>query len=225
MAVVDQRRGWEYDFWEVHTVPLPQGGGELRISHGGRTRWGSAGADGLGTNATAAHFGLDAGAIRAEEWDAATTLAKPIRHALFMTVRCTAGYSVYPAAPGTTASVCRGRRRRAKAPPLGARFRLALTGKQINALAPAWKKPILKAIARYGMIVGDTLGGTGNSFGLLTESDIQYEALGYRGRFAELGKKWDVPKYKGAYVFDIGSGVRWRRHLRVVHPCVSRRSC
>jgi hypothetical protein len=226
MAVIDQAGGWEYDFWQVRTVPLPATGGEVRISHGGRTRWGTADSDALGTNATAAHFALGAGVIRAEEWDAATSSGKPIRHALFIGVRCTAGYSVYPAAPDTTASVCRGRRKRAKAPPLGARFYLDMSGAQIDTLpVPTWKRPILKAMARYGMIVGDTGGNRHTSFGVSAESDTQYRAFGYRGRYSELGRRWGVPTYKGAYVFDIASGVHWRRRLRVVDPCVSRGTC
>ena len=96
MAVIDQQTGWEWDFWQVKSKP--PGGGTLVVSHGGRTR---AGGDGLGSNATAAHFGLQAGVIRAEEWAAGR-----IDHALFMTVRCSAGASVYPAAPSTTAASC-----------------------------------------------------------------------------------------------------------------------
>jgi hypothetical protein len=80
-------------------------------------------------------------------------------------------------------------------------------------------------MARYGMIVGDTFGGDQHSFGLLAESDRQYRAYGQPGRYAQLGRQWGRPTYKGAYVFDIASGVLWRRHLRVVRPCVSRGSC
>jgi hypothetical protein len=226
MAVIDPRRGWEYDFWQIHAVPLPAGGGEIRVSHGGRTPWGTPDSDGLGTNATAAHFALDAGVIRAEEWGTATSSGTAIKHALFIGVRCTAGYSVYPAAPETTASVCPGRRKRAKAPPLGARFYLDMSGARIDALpVPAWKRPILKAMSRYGMIVGDTFGGNQHSFGVWAESDIQYRAFGYPGRYSELGSRWGVPTYNGAYVFDLASGVDWRRRLRVIDPCVSRRTC
>ena len=63
MAVIDQASGWEYDFWQVESKPA--GGGTISISWGGRTAIGTADADGLGSNATAAHFGLAAGVIRA----------------------------------------------------------------------------------------------------------------------------------------------------------------
>ena len=226
MAVVDGHSGWEYDLWEVRTAPLPPFGGVVRIGHGGRTRWGTFGADGLGSNATAAHFGLSAGVIRAEEWEGATRLGGSINHALFAGVSCTNGRSVYPAAPNTHGTVCRRERRRKIAPPLGARYYLEMTDKEIEHLPiPEWKRPILKGLARYGMIVGDTFGGNRHAFGLVAESDTQYTAFGHPARFAELGAAWGVPRYNAAYWFDIASGVRWRENLRVVRPCVSRGAC
>lgn len=224
MAVVDPASRWEYDFWEVETAPLPILGGTIYVGHGGRTRWGTRQAKGLGSNATAAHFGLSGGVIRAEEWEGAVSRNGPIRHALFATVSCTNGRSVYPAARGTSGTVCdRGRR---SAPPLGTRYQLKMTFDQIDALeVPPWKRAILKTLSRYGMIVGDTFGGNTHSFGLLAESDTQYTALGQPGRFAALGREWGAPEYRGAYAFDIASGVNWRQRLRVVRPCVSSGSC
>jgi len=224
MVVIDQAAGWEYDFWQVRTQPLPAAGGVIEISHGGRTRWGTADATGLGSNATAAGFGLEAGVLRAEEWGSAVADGGSIEHALFMSVRCTDGSSVYPAAPGTTGLICPDST--AGAPPLGAHFYLEMSDAQIEALAvPAWKKPILKAMAHYGLFVGDTFGGTKNSFGLSAESDTQYRALGQAGRYAELGKKWGVGTWNGAYVFDIASSVDWSRYLKLVDPCVAAGTC
>ena len=224
MAVIDADSGWEYDFWQVRTVPLPPLGGTVHIGHGGRTRWGGGGADGLGSNATAAHFGLSAGVIRAEEWEGAALREGAIGHALFAGVSCTNGKSVYPADPGTSGTACAHHRK--QAPPLGTRYQLKLTNAQIDALrVPAWKSAILKTLAHYGMIVGDTFGGDRHAFGLFAESDTQYTALGYPGRFAALGSAWGAPMYEGAYAFDLRSDVGWRKNLRVVRPCVSRGSC
>jgi hypothetical protein len=225
MAIVDQLGRWEYDLWQVQRGPLPAPGGTLRVSHGGRTRWGTAGSDGLGSAATAAHFALAAGMIRAEEWDAAVRSGGAINHALFIGLRCTSASSVYPAQSGARATLCAARER-TQAPPLGARLRLDMSEAEIRALAvPPWERPILRAMARYGMIVGDTFGGEGRSFGLWVESDVQYTALGFPGRYAELGRRWGAPAYRGAYLFEIGSGVDWARRLRVVAPCASRGSC
>jgi hypothetical protein len=226
MAVVDPVHGWEYDFWQVQTTPLPRLGGEIAVSYGGRTRWGDSGADGLGSGATAAHFALGAGVIRAEEWEAAVTSGDPIDHALFIGIRCAAGYSVYPAARQATGTVCRQKRERAQAPPLGARYFLDLSATEIAALpVPTWKKPLLTAMADYGMIVGDTTGGRTHSFAVWAESDVQYTSLGYPGRFSALGASWGAPEYDGAAFFDIASGVNWRAHLRVARPCVSSGDC
>ena len=224
MAVIDAASHWEYDLWEVRTAPLPSLGGTVWVGHGGRTRWGTPDSTGLHSNATAAHFGLSAGVIRAEEWAAAASRNGAIRHALFAGVSCTNGRSVYPAAPGTNGTVCEHGRK--AAPPLGARYQLDMTNAQIDALrAPAWKSALLKTLARYGMIVGDTFGGSQHAFGIVSESDTQYTALGYPGRFAALGQAWDAPVYDGGYVFDIAPDVGWRKNLRVVRPCVSRRAC
>ena len=87
LAVVDQRSGWEYDLWEVESKP--SGGGQLVTGYGGRTRIDG---DGLGSDATAAHFGLLAGIIRAEELRRGR-----IDHALFLVADCDSGEFVYPA--------------------------------------------------------------------------------------------------------------------------------
>jgi len=224
MAVIDAASGWEYDFWQVRTAPLPQFGGTIQVGHGGRTPWGTPHADGLGSHATAAHIALSAGVVRAEEWEAAALRDGAIQHALFAGVSCTNGGSVFPAAANTRGTVCE--RGRKQAPPLGARYQLEMSNSQIDALGfPAWKSAILKTLARYGMIVGDTFGGNRHAFGLVAESDTQYTALGQSGRFAELGRAWGAPTYEGAYVFDIASGVGWLKHLRVVRPCVSSGKC
>src|ERR687896_733051 len=66
--------GWGYDLWAGSAKP--SGGGRLEFGWGGRTRIDG---DGLGSNATAAWFGLAAGVIRAPELEAGR-----IEHALFM---------------------------------------------------------------------------------------------------------------------------------------------
>ncbi|MGH2846384.1 MAG: hypothetical protein ACRDL0_10290 [Thermoleophilaceae bacterium] len=213
MAVIDQATGWEYDFWGVHSKPA--GGGTIEILSGGRTRIDG---DGLGSNATAAHFGLAAGVIRAEEMEAGR-----IEHALFMSVRCVDGTRVYPAAG--MGSICSDRGESdAGAPPLGARFMLDMSAGEIAALAaPRWKKTILTAMAEYGMYVGDTIGG-GASWGIWTESGASYTSFGAEDRWDPFSRSVGAPEWDGGYVLDIRQGVDWSR-LRVVHPCVSQSSC
>ena len=126
LAVVDQRSGWEYDLWEVESKP--SGGGELVTGYGGRTRIDG---DGLGSDATAAHFGLLAGIIRAQELRRGR-----IDHALFLVADCDSGEFVYPA---------RGRGApcgdRTDAPAEGMRFQLDMSDAEIRAL----ERPALEA--------------------------------------------------------------------------------
>ena len=211
MAVIQPDK-WEYDFWQVRDRPA--GGGTLLVSHGGRTMIDG---DGLGSDATAAEFGLAAGLIRGDQIQAGK-----IDHALFIHVRCTNGRSVYPAAPGTTGTICSDT---TNAPPLGARIWLALSDAEIAALpVPAWKKTVLRALHRYGGYVGDTTGGS-VSWGLQTVSGSTYTSFGEADPMVGFAQGLRLQRWNGDYYLDVDSGVDWARHLRVVDPCVSQGSC
>ena len=215
LAVITED-GWEYDLWAVSSKP--RGGGRLEFGWGGRTR---VDGDGLGSNATAAHFGLAAGVIRAPELEAGR-----IEHALFMGVRCTApaSESVYPAAPGT-GEPCSKQRGESDvdAPPMGARFVLDMSDAEIDALrVPGWKKTILRALASYGMIVGDAIGS--GSWGLQFESGSTYTSFGQPDRLAQFARAAGIPTWNGMHVFNLQDGVDWTR-LRLIAPCVSSGTC
>jgi hypothetical protein len=207
--------GWEYDFWQARA---PGGrGGVFSAAWGGRTRIDG---DGLHSGGTASGFGNLAGMIREPE-----LAAGHIDHALFMTLRCASRHStsrfgakawisryVYPASNGGAACPPH----EWGAPPLGARFTLAMSPAQIDALrVPRWKKTILTALAQYGAYFGDT-GGPG--FALMFESSVSYTALGLPDPFVEFARKNGVPESYGRYVFDLASGVEWARYLRVLAP-------
>ncbi len=208
LAVIDQADGWEYDFWEV--TSKPRGGGTIDIGWGGRTRTGG---DGLGSNATAAHFGLQAGIVRAQELESGQ-----INHALFMTVKCTTGGYVYPAQGGGAA--CSDP---TSAPAGGMRVQLAYTDAEIDALdVPVWKKTILRALAHYGAFIGDT-GGPGIGFEF--ESGSTYTSFGYQDEMVKFAQTQPgVTVYNGQYVFNLANGVDWTR-LRIIDPCVTRHTC
>jgi hypothetical protein len=215
MAVITED-GWEYDFWTV--TSKPRGGGTLEFGWGGRTRIDG---DGLDSNATAAHFGLAGGVIRAPEM-----AAGKIDHALFMGVKCTDSRSaaVYPAATGTGEPCSDLGLSNADAPPLGARFYLDLSDPQIDALpVPAWKKTILKAIAHYGMIVGDRFGS--GSWGLEFESGSTYTSFGAQDQVGAFASSVGIPMWGGLFYFNLQDGVDWQSHLRVVDPCLSNGTC
>jgi hypothetical protein len=209
LTVVDQRSGWEYDFWEV--TSKPSGGGRLEIGFGGRTRIDG---DGLGSDATAAHFGNLAGIIRAQE-----LAAGRIDHALFVIADCDSGEWVYPAR-GVGARCADPR----DAPAEGTRFQLGMSPAEIRALGvPRWKRAILLAMARYGMFVGDT-GGT--PWDLELESGSTYTSFGYDDPAVTYARRAGIPPQPdGTYPFDVASGVDWRGRLRVIDPCVTRGTC
>ena len=211
LTVVDQDVGWEYDLYKVRSKPAS--GGLLDFRWGGRTRIDG---DGLRSEATAAKFGNLAGIVRARE-----LAAGRINHALFLIVYCDAGRAVYPAY-GRGRSCSSVGLPTNEAPPMGARFQLAMTPKEINALrAPRWKKTILRAMATYGLFVGDT--GSG-SWAIKTESGSTFTSFGARDPLVAFGKANGWKAWGGTLIGNLRDGVDWTR-LRLIDPCVTRRTC
>ena len=143
----------EYDFWRVRS----RDAGTLTVEGGGMT---SLAGDGTGSGATAARFGNLAGIVRVEELEAGV-----IPHALAIVVRCVNGPPLSPAEG--TGRACKDADPSdpdidpdPAAPRMGQRFRLAMTETEIDALfkpgSTDWRKPVLKAFARYGAYVRDT---------------------------------------------------------------------
>jgi hypothetical protein len=213
MTVIDRPSGWEYDLWRV--TDKPSGGGDLQLARGGRTRLGGSG---LGSAAVAARWGNLAGIVRAEE------LARgEIDHALLLVVRCDSGEHVYPAA-GSGRSCSDVGLDEGDAPPMGARLALDMSDSEIDALGvPRWKRAILRAMAHYGMYVGDT----GGAWSIKEESGATYTSLGQEDRWVALAKRVGVPYFEPdrTWTFDIRSDVDWAERLRVIDPCEARSDC
>ena len=211
LTVVDQDSGWEYDFWQVRRKP--RGGGRLVISWGGRTRIEG---DGLGSDANAAHYGSLAGIIRAEEMRRGR-----IDHALFMLVRCDSGRKVYPA--------------RGLGLPCDQLSRGALAGHALPA------GPVARRDRRAGSprVEEDDPSGDGrlrpvrgrhhrgHAVEHLVRVGRQLHQLRAPGPLRELRprRRRSAARRTTPYYFDWASGINWRRHLRVVDPCVAERSC
>ena len=202
--------GWEYDFWRVESKP--RGGGTLVSSWGGRTRIHG---DGRRSGGTASGFGNVAGIIRAGELESGR-----INHALFMTASCDAGRWVYPAVK--SGGSC-GQSERYGAPPMGVRLQLAMSSAQIDALSvPRWKKTILRAMARYGLYLGDT---GGDAWGIQLESGSSFTSFGRADPLVAFARKNGWRSSGGRYSATLRDGVDWARYLRVIDPCVTQRSC
>jgi hypothetical protein len=215
MAVIDQETGWEWDFWQAGR--LPSGGGDFYVSHGGRTRIDG---DGLDSNGTAAHFGTAAGIIRPEELASGT-----IPHALFLVVNCTNGKHVFPAGTGVGRTCSSMGLSGSDAPAMGQQYFLDMSDARIDALnVPAWKKTVLTAMAHYGLIVGDTGGGS-----LKTLSGASYTSFGLPDPWTAMGSRLGLPSWsqdgKRMYSFDLRDAADWRSNLKVVDPCVTAGTC
>jgi hypothetical protein len=215
MTIVAQGSGREYDLWQArldrrHALARVGGGGHIRISGAG-----------LRSDATAAGFGNLAGIVRAQELGAGR-----IDHALFMVVHCDSSHTVFPARGHGHPCSAEGRTNRA-APPLGARFQLDMTAAQIRALGlPRWKQAIYEAMARYGLIVGDT--GGGDSWSIQFESDSTYTSYGYPPLLEHLAATspgWESDG-DGRFTAEIDDPrIDWKSQLREIAPCVSKATC
>jgi hypothetical protein len=77
-------------------------------------------------------------------------------------------------------------------------------------------------MARYGMFLGDTGGG---SWGIQLESGSTYTSFGRPDPLVAFAKANGWTTHGGKWVGSLRDAVDWARHLRVIHPCVSRRTC
>lgn len=202
MAIVETHTGIEFDFWGFHgmddrTVWIRWGGAERVWTGLGNT-----------SAATASSFAGLAGRLRADE-----LAAGEIRHALNVVVRCTNGRTVYPAEHGHGGTACA---KGTVALPMGARLQLQVSDQQLAAADPS-RRPILRAMRDYGMFVGDT--GSGALFSIEVEAGTRLPELA-----AAQGWPRTVPDDGYVLPFD-ADGIDWRAQLRMIHPCVSERSC
>jgi Concanavalin A-like lectin/glucanases superfamily len=227
MIVEDQTSGYEYEFWQVQTKPLPAGGGAITISTGGRTRNGVTGADGLNADGNAAQWGLAAGLVRAPELDTGF-----INHGVFMVTKCDNNSYVYPAHGLGRACSSIGVSN-TNAPPMGSVFRLDpsyATDAWLQKFPP-WKQAMLRAIRDYGLYFGDTGGGW---VGAAFESGSSYTSYGVQDKLVTYGSQhiadpgsaitsWSS-NGRTNYVFQLVKDVDWS-HLQLVDPCVIQRTC
>jgi hypothetical protein len=214
LTVVDQDTGIEYDMWRVHsTAPLPVTGGILEVGSIATTHINGDGREELGS-ATAALFGDLAGRVRAEEVQQGA-----INHALFIVVDCDNHTAVYPAK--YTGQRCQDVGHSEQyAPPMGSWLQLDMSDAEIDAPSiPAWERPFLRAMAKYGMYIGDT--GSQGYFSIEKEAGNQYTSQGASDPWLSWGASNDGQLGWSFYVPDdtwVGhwTGVDWKTKLRVL---------
>ena len=209
LTVVDPTVNTEWSFYAVESKP--EGGGELRVGWGRKCQL-----DGPGTKCGggAAEFGGLAGRIRWEEFALAVQRRSGLRHALFMTVKCSRpGTFVYPATKEEAKGGCDS----PNAPEMGRRFFLDMSQAEIDALPiPEWRKVVARTLATYGAYVGDQ-GGT--SFGFQFESGQSWLSMGLANPFADFAKAntAGIAPMSGVYYYKLRDGIPWNR-LRALDP-------
>jgi len=220
MTIIDQTTGFAYDLWQVQTSSIPSTGGTLNVSYGGKYPLSG---DGLGTSAvggggaTAALFSDTIGRPRVESLESGE-----IPHAITVVMNCSNGTGVYPSLTTGTGTRCSNP---TNAPPMGSRFQLDYSDAEIDALpAPAHRKVLYRAMAHYGLIMGDTEGD--RLFSLELDSDYTYNSLGGPSKWLDFAKSSSGWTFNGSeYASDLNAdGIDWHR-LRVIAPCVSQRTC
>lgn len=218
MTIVDQQAGWEYDLWNVRSKG--RNGGVLAFGWGGKTRIDG---DGLGSDAVAARYGNLAGIIRPDE-----LISGQINHALAMVVPCTQTY-VYPAVQ--TGHECSDAGLPvANSAPMGAHFQLRMSEAEIRELrVPAWKKTIVRALAKYGAYTSDTTSMT-DQWGFELESSSTYTSFGQADPWVQFAKSLGVKPEdfnsngEREYWMNLEAGIPWER-LRVVDVCAANGTC
>lgn len=155
--------------------------------------------------------------------------AGSIDHALVCTIRCCGNEYAWPAQKN--AFMCLN-----MDPPesevdkvgMGHRIQLDYTDEEIDAMAaPQWRKTIWKAMARYGIIPGDT---NGSAWQLRKECGTMYTAFGYDDPLQTFAKEryragdaGIVVNTSGNYVLIVREGgIDWNR-LRVVKAGITTR--
>jgi hypothetical protein len=209
MTVVEQTTGREYDFWQATTPEK----GEMFISGGNWIAIGNNSGTGLGGFGEAAYLGLLGGIVRAQE-----LFAGKIEHALVTTVKCVQLHDVWPAPESKVGdAICPYEK---PGPHFGTLLQLNMTDAEIAASgAPSWQQTIMTAMARYGVYVVDTGGKREKQMRLLSEDDLSFTSFGYSGEMAEF-----VRSQGGTNGELVGVPINLSK-LRVIDPCVPRKTC
>ncbi len=145
-------------------------------------------------------------------------VAGKIEHALAITVQCVQFRNVWPSPSyGRGDAVCP---EAGVGPHLGNLLRLDMSEAEIAATkAPRWQRTVMRAMARYGMYVVDTNGPDNSEMAIFTEDDQSFTSFGYPGEMREF-----VRSAGGGDGTLVGAPINVAK-LRVIDPCVPRRTC
>jgi hypothetical protein len=206
MTVIDQAAGREYDFWRASTPEH----GTMNVSAGSAIPIGAGKGTGMGGAAEAANLGLAGGLIRAPELAAGV-----INHALAITAECVQREDVWPAR-GHGDATCSGH---GTGPHFSSLLQLNMSEAEIAAThAPRWQRAVMRAMARYGMYVVDTNSAGDPVISVIMENDLSFTSFGRAGEMSSFVHSAGGSGSVAGVPIDISK-------LRVIAPCVPRRTC
>jgi hypothetical protein len=208
MTIIDQSLHREFDFWRASR---PENG-EMTVSAGSSIPIGAAVGTGLGGAGEAASLGLAAGLLRGSE-----LMSGHIDHALATTAPCVQPRDVWPSpANGRGDLTCAGG---GSGPHLGSLLQLNMSHAEIAAThAPVWQRAVMTAMARYGIYVVDTDSPGDTTLSLIKEDDLSFTSFGYPGRLNAFIRSTGASGEVDGVPIPVS-------RLRVLAPCVPRRSC
>ena len=137
-------------------------------------------------------------------------------------VHCVQLHDVWPApARGHGDSVCA----HGPGPHFGNLLQLNMSDTAIAAThAPPWQQAIMKAMAHYGMYVEDTNGPGNLEMSLIKEDDRSFTSFGYPGEMRRFIQSASGAHSAAGAVSIAGVPIDLST-LRVIDPCVPRRTC
>jgi hypothetical protein len=225
LFVIDQASGYEYDLGGLTPGQVLTGGGTFYVSLATKVPLNGDGR--FSCAADSACVGMSAGQVRASELAAGS-----INHAIFI-INGTCDNTGTPTSlyPAVYYNSCGGKS--PGAPKVGQWYYLALSDAQIAATGyPAWQQTILRALAHYGMFVGDQ--GSNGAFDIFTEDQGTWNSfkqgnpwVGYAQSLAQNSAN----NVHAAASSDVDLGMDnithsfWTNNLRAVSPCVIQRTC
>jgi hypothetical protein len=162
--------------------------------------------------AEAANLGLAGGLIRGPELQAGV-----INHALSITAECVQRQDVWPSpVNGHGDAVCPNH---GSGPHFASLLQLNMSDAEIAAAhAPRWQRAVMKAMARYGVYVVDTNSPGNPELSVIMEDDLSFTAFGRTGAMSSFLRSAGGTDSVSGVPIDVSK-------LRVIEPCVPRRTC
>ena len=140
-----------------------------------------------------------------------------------MVVECDSGGFVYPALKAGR-SCARLGQSATGAPAMGTRFQLTLTEAPDQRVeCPGLEEDGPQGDGRSTASTSGTRAPAHR--GIQLESGSTYTSFGTTDPFVTFARNAGISAYNGTYPMNIRDGVDWTKHLRVIDPCTTQKTC